>query len=214
MNDENKDGVNLTPEQIKAIIAERDELAQAKASLTTDLLSEKKKKQDAEDKLKNLPPVLPTDTKKVPETDIEKIIEAKLRERDEEDIKIAQDEAWKDFVKNNKEFDPSSDKEGLRKAALESTLKNFNFSGARKKDDFMEKLNDAALLLSKKESLSTSDNPYASQPSNSGKVPVLNKDASLTSQERATMSRLGWTVEKFMEQKLKHPEMFQTVFGQ
>ena len=206
MNDENNEFANLTPEQIKVIIQERDELAKAKQSLTEDLLAEKKKKQEAEAKIKTLAPTTAPD-------DVQRIVEETLLKREQEDIKKAQEEAWEKFLANNKEFSPDVDKEGLRKTALESKLKNFNFNGARKVEDFMERLNDAAMLLNKVQSPSPS-NPYASQPAHSGGAPVVSEGASLSPTERATMSRLGWDVKKFTDMKLKHPEMFASLFQQ
>ena len=207
MDNEKNDGVNLTPEQITALKSERDAAIAAKTKLTEDLLYEKKKKQEAEEKLLSMKPTVDTSN----DVDVEKLIDAKLRERDSVEIEIAKEEALNDFLKQYKEYDPSIDTTGLRLEVLKKEVSKFNLSGARKKEDFLDAFNDAQLLIKRKNN-QDNENPYTSSPSNSGGAPAVTNEASLSSNERATMKRLGWDLNKFNDMKLKHPDLFSSIF--
>jgi len=204
MNDGNNGGESLTPEQIELIIKERDEALEAKKGMTEELVIERKKKQEAIALAESLKkPVEPL-------TDIEKLMEEKFRLREEEESKSAADQAWNEFIVENKEFSPDADKTGLRVEALKREFNRFNLSGTKKKEDFLGALKDAEMLLNRKEKRDN-ESPYASIP-RSGGAPIVLDEASLSSAERASMKRLGWSLEKFNDMKLKHPEMFNSVF--
>jgi hypothetical protein len=205
MNNENNGGESLTPEQIELIIKERDEALLAKKGMTEELIAERKKKQEALALAESLK------KSEEPQTDVEKLIEAKLKEREDVEARFAADQAWNEFVADNKEFAPESDTTGLRAEALKREFNRFNLTGAKKKEEFLSALRDAKRLL-KNEDKRDNENPYASAP-RSGTTPIVTDEASLSSAERATMKRLGWTLQKFNEQKLKHPELFSSVFN-
>ena len=217
---ENEGGDSLTVEQIQALIKERDELKSGLGNTVEEIKSIRKAKQEAEAAKVEAERKLAEATR-VPETapkpeDFDKIVEQKLTEKlslkDKEEASREEDLAWKELVSSHPEFDPATDKTGLRLETFKKELSRFNLSSARKKDDFLAVMKDAVMLLYRKENKEYTS-PYASSPSNGGSSPVVQDGASLTSEEKATMTRLGWTVQKFNDMKMKHPDLYGSVFN-
>lgn len=215
---ENYGGEDLTPDQIKEIIAERDSAKAAVNSTVQEIKDMRQKKQDLEAAKADLEKKLAEATKPAgtPE-DVDSIVEKKLTEKlslkESEEAKVEQEMAWNEFVSKNPEFDPENDKTGLRAETFKKELSRFNMSGARKKDDFLNAMQDAITLLYRKENREYV-NPYASSSSRSGSSSIVHDNsASLTTSEKETMTRLGWDLKKFNDMKLRHPELFVSVFN-
>lgn len=206
---------SLTPEQIQAIIKERDEAKAAVNNTVEEIKSMRKTKQDLEAAKAELETKLAAANKTTSESpkpeDFDKIVDQKISEKlslkEQADSKIEQEVAWKEFISKHPEFDPETDKTGLRSETLKRELARFNTSGARKKDEFLAVMQDAVMLLYRKENKEYTS-PYASSPSNSGGSVKIEDGAGMTSEQKAQMQRLGWDLKKYNDMKLKHPDLF------
>lgn len=217
---ENEGGESLTVEQIQAIIKERDELKSGLGNTVEEIKSIRKQKQEAEAARVEAERKLAEATK-VPEAapkpeDFDRILEQKLTEKlslkDKEEASREQELAWKELVSSHPEFDPETDKTGLRLETFKKELSRFNLSGARKKDDFLAVMKDAVMLLYRKENKEYTS-PYASSPSNSGGSNQVQVANTLSPKEKAAMTRLGWDVNKMLSTKQKHPDLYSSLFN-
>lgn len=211
---------SLTPEQIQAIIVERDTLKSGLGNTVEEIKAMRKSKQDLElakaDLEAKLAAATKTSTDAPKPEDFDKIVDQKISEKlslkEQADSKIEQEVAWKEFISKNPEFDPETDKTGLRTETFKRELSRFNLSGARKKDDFLAVMQDAVMLLYRKENKEYTS-PYASSPSNSGGSAQIQEGSQLSQQEKAAMTRLGWDVAKMMSTKQKHPDLYSSLFN-
>lgn len=208
---------NLTPEQIKEIIRERDEAKRAVDSTVEEIKSMRKTKQELETAKQELEKKLSESaTPKNDTPDVGKLVEEKVKEQLSEkeklDAKLEYEAAFAEFVSKNPEFDPENDKTGLRAEVFKRELSKFNMNGARKKEDFLSTMTDAISLLYRKENREYV-NPFASTSSRNGGSKIEHETSGLTPREKETMSRLGWDMKKMNDMKLKHPELYESVFN-
>lgn len=206
---EGKKVEELTPEEIQAIIDERDSAKSNVNSTVEELKTLRKAKQDAEQAKKELEEKL---SKTTPESDVAKIVSEQLASRSAEMIKDIEIAAWKDFIKENPEFSEDVDKTGIRNEAFKKELSRFNMTGAKSKEDFSAVYNDAITLLYRKENKEYIS-PYASNSSTGGGGVRTSDDSNLSQKEKDTMKRLGWDLKKFTDIKLKHPELYGSLFN-
>jgi hypothetical protein len=210
---------DLTPEQIQQIIRERDEAKAAVNNTVEEIKEMRKRKQELEaEKLAleaKLKPAETTPTTSTP--DIDKLLEEKLNEKltlkDREAVKLEEELAMKEFIARNPEFAPETDTSGLRLETFKKELNRFNTAGARTKEDFLSVMQDAISLMYRKENREYR-NPYESSPSRSGGSNHVADTASLTPRETETMKRMGWDAKKMLEMKMKHPELYDSVFNE
>jgi len=208
---------NLTPEQIKEIIRERDEAKRAVDNTVEEIKSMRKTKQELETAKQELEKKLGEVTAPKNDTpDVGKLVEEKVKEQLSEkeklDAKLEYEAAFAEFISKNPEFDPENDKTGLRAEVFKRELSKFNMNGARKKEDFLSTMTDAISLLYRKENREYV-NPFASTSSRSGGSKIEHENSGLTPKEKETMTRLGWDMKKMNDMKLKHPELYESVFN-
>jgi predicted nuclease with TOPRIM domain len=205
---------SLTEDELKAILKERDEaksLVKQKEEGLNNVVEELKemrqKKAELEEKLKQGADGQPS---------VEEVVANKLREaetlKQAEERKIAHQRAKEKFLAEHKEFLPENDTSGIRMAALEKKLSKFNLAGASSEDDALEIYNDALGLLSEKGSGSGFSG--GTPPPASGGSSRYEGGGSLTAKELGVIQRLGWTREKYLETKAKHPQLVSDLFNQ
>lgn len=111
------------------------------------------------------------------------------------------------FKEKHKEFHPDNDAGGIKFSALESKLSRFSTAGLTEESDFSAILDDAYVLLNPTKVGSDSKViiPGASTSSQSGSPKESDTTGQLSSKEATVIERLGWTKEKFLDQKAKRP---------
>ena len=203
---------SLTEDALKQIISERDEAKKVAAQreaerdgVVSEIKELRTKKAELEEKLK------PKDGGQ----SVEEIVAAQLaqaeKERQLKAVEQTQVSARNKFLAEHKEFLPENDPSGVRKAALESKLARFNLAGAKTEDDALEILNDAYELLSRKENSGGSQDGVQTPPATGGSSRHVG-NSSLTAKELGVIQRIGWTREKYIQTKLKHPELVSELF--
>lgn len=111
------------------------------------------------------------------------------------------------FMRSRTELNPANDTGGVKKAAFERALARINHDGSMSEDDFMNDFKDALLLSGIPLPTPDPGNPLDEHAATSlnGRAPAPSGDARLNAdQERIRVAR-GWTVEKYLEQKARHP---------
>jgi hypothetical protein len=199
---------SLTEDALSEIIKERDEaksLAEKNQQSLNNVVEELKElRQKKEAQV----------VKPIEGVNIDELIAAKFKEVETaQQAKVlveAQSKAREKFMAEHKEFSPENDPSGIRRAALESKLSRFNLGVAKSEDDALEILNDAYELLSRREQVTYTNEAAPLSAGSSNKH--VDKSGSLTGKEIATMQRLNWTREKFIDMKLKHPELVSELF--
>lgn len=199
---------SLTEEQLETILKERDEaksLAEKKAADLDNVVNELK---ELRAKREVVPPKEPTENE-----DVAQIINARFEEaeksRQAKELAEAQSRAKEKFFAEHKEFLPENDSSGIRRAALEGKLSRFNLNAAQSEDDALEILNDAYELLSRRGEVASVDGGI---PPPAGSSSRHVGGSSLTAKELGAIQRLGWTREKFIDMKLKHPNLVSELF--
>jgi Skp family chaperone for outer membrane proteins len=201
---------SLTEEQLETIIQERD-LAK---SLAAKAEAEKNGVVEELKTLRAKREEIPRTPNREDGTNVEEIIDAKLKQAEAslqaKALEESRNRARAKFLAEHKEFLPENDVSGIRNAALESKLSRFNLASAKTEDDALEILNDAYELLSRRETVDSSNGGLPPQVGNANRY--ASGGTSLNAKELGTISRLGWTKEKFIDMKIKHPELVSELF--
>jgi len=207
--DENNKGDGLTPEQIQAIIKERDEakaaadkLKQERDNTVEEIKELRKKRQEAEEALKN---------NATPPDEVEKKIAEVLRAEKDKSLQKMREDVLNEFIAKHPEFSSENDSAGLRKLAFEKKLSRFNLSVTENPSELNSVLEDALSLL-KKETPDNERSPYASDPSSHG-APMSSDGSKLTAKERELINRVGWDQKKYMEMKARRPEYIEQLLN-
>lgn len=139
--------------------------------------------------------------------EIEKVITAELKKRDQESLKRIIDSATAEFIAAHPEFSPENDKDGLTLAAYQRALGRMNLSGITTKEDYQEILDDA-LRLTEKPAATTPMQPFSS-PRSTPMAPGAKPGSNLPfSEQKLVAEKFNGNVETYLAWKAKHPEVF------
>lgn len=182
-------------------------------SVVGELKEVRSKKQEAEaerDELKTK--IQGNDEGEQPESDskdVESTVRNVLREERQSELQRAEEEAKDAFKSKHKEFSDDADPAGIKYSAVEEQYKRFNTDSARSQKDYEEMMEDALRLVKARQSggSKTIDNPYASDPNAKDTKSPAEKDDDLSPKEQKLISNIGWSKEKYLEKKNKHPDL-------
>lgn len=185
------------------------EIENLKSSVVEELKEERRKRQEAEADRDLIKSKLEEDSPQDDESDdeVEKKVKKLLSERDKKQAEKNRAEAEKEFLSKYKSLSEDSDPSGTILNAVKDKLSRFDTSQAESKEDFIELLEDAYRLTTGNKPQSSSNmNQYASDDAaaKSSKSPKEASD-NLSSKEKEIIDRLGWSEEKFFEQKKRRP---------
>lgn len=116
------------------------------------------------------------------------------------------------FIQAHKEYSPDNDPGGIKFAAVKAELAGFNLTGYVEKEDFYKAYEKAFMLANPgKQPEKHTVTPYSATPPISGSGPKEGDENNLSSQEKDIVTRLGWTTEKYLEQKAKRPHYVESL---
>jgi hypothetical protein len=197
MSEDNRDDIEAEIAKAKAEVEER--LKQEKDAVVAELIAERKRRQEAEELNKGK-----QDDGK--EDDPEKVIEKVLERKQQESFKQIKESTIEAFKRKHPEFSPENDAAGLAFAKFQRELQKFNESSVRSKEEYEELLSDAYEFMNRKKR--NDENPvpyYAGSNANLGSSPRADDNAGLNDAEKRLIASVGWTKEKFLDQKAKRP---------
>lgn len=182
----------------------KTEIENLKNSLVEELKETRKRAQEAEadrDLLKN------NNTESEEEVDeVDKKIQQALSKKEQEEVKQRREKAEESFRNRHKNL--KDDSSGIKFAAVEKQLERFDLSKARTQEEFEGIYEDAYRLARKEDSGSSKSREaaYASDETAAKNTssPQESSDE-VSSKEREVIERLGWTEEKFLQQKKRRP---------
>jgi len=200
-------------EEIKTLKEEKTNLISEIQSIRKDRAETREEievlKKKLEDKVETPADATPTNDEIITET-VKKI----LLEGDKDKAKSNKDEALKRFIAENKQFNEDNDPTGLKRDALEKKLARFNTEGLSTLEEFYSVIGDAHSLLGGNDTKPKTDevaNPYSTTPA-IDVTPVVVTNSELSTKERETAKRLGWTEEKMLKIKTDKPDYFARLF--
>lgn len=198
----------LTAEEVEEIRKEREELRlkleekeKAEKAIIEELQSERTQRQKAQEELKGKEGA----TESPDDEDPEKVVERVLTRRQEEERKSSQEQALREFRKNHPEFNEENDPAGIAFKKFEDTLSKFNLSDVKSKEDFSNRFGEVYEFMNRKSTPSESKNFHSGTKDSPGSSPREDDTVVLSDAEKKVMEQIGWTKEKFLEQKAKRP---------
>lgn len=211
--------ITLKREEHEKLVKELAEKSQAVANLVSEIQELRTKKQlteteklELENKLKEIEELKEVKPEDLTPQKIDSIITQRLSEtlskKDKEERETNRQRALEQFKETHKEFSESSDVGGLKMAALQKKLSEFNFDSVRSVEDFYARLESALNLLTTKKDTKTYKNPYAqSQSGETAELPADSLEDNLTPKELKVIERYyKGDKKKFLERKAKHPD--------
>lgn len=147
-----------------------------------------------------------------PETgsdNVESTVKRVLAQERQTELQHAEEEAKSAFKSKHKEFADDADPAGIKYSAVEEQYKRFNKDGARSQKDYEELMEDALRLVKARQSggSTTVENPYASDANAKDTKSPDEKDNDLSPKEESLIANMGWTKEKYLEKKNRHPDL-------
>ncbi len=203
MSGDNPEDNKQTPEELEELKALLEQERLAKENLVNEIKEIRSKKQELEAKLEEK-----KESKPEGEETPEEIVNRILRERDSQSIKNELSQAELDFKKEHKEFLEENDPGGLKYQKYKDTLAKFNLSGLRTKDEVKQRMSEAYDYMNRPVKAQPINN-YQGSPSNPGTPASTDTGPALNPGESKLLEQLGWSKEKFMEQKAKRPHYIQ-----
>lgn len=138
-----------------------------------------------------------------------------LKEKEGQDAVANRKTAEEAFKTQVKDFSPDNDPGGIKFSAVQAKFSKFNIDGVVKTEDFLELYAEAATLANPSKPISRETfTPYAATPPKSGSGPREAELNTLSSKEVDIVTRLGWTKEKYLEQKAKRPHYVESLLKQ
>ena len=199
-----KEEVEKTPEQLKS---ENEQLEKDKKGLTEQLISERKKKQEALALARGNKPEDPEKEeegekdKKDPEKIVRKVLDENRAKRQEANKLKALHKFWE----KNPQFDPENDISGLKMDIVNKALERFNTINSVEVEDILIDYTDVLKLIKKDEDV---EQDVQLDTSLGGITKTIGgKKYSLTSEQEKLRKEKGWTVDKYVEMKLKYPRV-------
>ena len=178
-----------------------------KEGMADQLKEQRRKKQEAEALL-----VEPKKVEKVIEGEDETDKKIRLVLAKERDIEVKDNriKALHKFWEGNPEFNPENDTAGIRMEKVNQVLKSrFNISKSRSVSQLLADYQDAVDYMNKgkeENQTDTSDAADASSPTVAS-TPKVTEGGKLTSEQEKLRKEKGWTVEKYLKLKEKHPDI-------
>lgn len=139
--------------------------------------------------------------------DVKATVQSILAERDSKDLEKVKEDSLEDFKNIHKElFAEANDAGGIKFGVFKTHLAKLNLSTLKTAKEFNEAFENALLLMNKGKVAQPQNgggNPYT--PNNSGGQPQSTEGTTLDSKETKLIQQIGWTEEKYLEQKKKRP---------
>lgn len=213
----NENTVILSKEEYNKLVLQQANLSQDKANLVSEITELRKKNQlteqekiDLANKVKQSESlgkdgtIQPTEVRAV----AEKVVQEVFEKQKTVARKTAREQAEQKFLNEHPEFKPENDIGGLKKAALDKKLANFNLDKFNSEEEFLTVYVDANNLLGNVSNPNVvTPKVIPSMPSHNGADQSPKKDVQLTPQEQKIVTQfLGGDVEKFIKQKEKRPD--------
>lgn len=215
----NPDGTDKLDEQGNPIPVEitnekEKEFAKVNSQLVEEIKELRLKLGITEGLLKSKDEV-PPDPNKVltDEKKLELLLEKKLKEKEALGAQANKEAAFKKFVAENKEFDPSNDPTGLKRDALQKKFNRFNTDGLSSVEEFYSVIGEAKTLLlgNDKPIETTRETNLYSNPGKTNNIPSGKRDEELTPKELKLAQQTGKTKEQILKLKMKNPEYLETL---
>lgn len=181
----------------------------AKKGLTEDLLAERQRRKAAEEEMER--------NRKSPEPasendDPKEVFKKLLTEKEQEEAKLARERSLEKFRESVREFSKENDEAGIVFSKFENELKKFNLDGLKSEQDFMARYKDVYDYMNRKQSTPTPDSSfYQGSPKGPGSSAPEGDSDPLSDVEKKVLERLGWTKEKYLQQKAKHPDFVRSL---
>lgn len=217
--------VTLPKKEYDEIVGKLADKTQSEANLVSEIKELREKKQlteaEAEDLKKKLEQrdAIVVDTKDLTPEKIAEIaantMKSAFAERDNETAKANRTAAFTAFISKHKEFHPDNDQGGIKMAALERKVSQFNTGGLKTESDFLTVLEDASKLVGTTQAakpIGSDPNPLAPIGTREGTyVPEASVD-NLTSKEMKVIEQsFGGDKERYLKIKAKRPEYVATL---
>lgn len=166
--------------------------AQAKANMANELIELRKKAREVSQS--------PTEP-----VDVSKVVEAEFQKRDEENLKMIQEQALVNWLGAHPQFSKENDKDGTLFAAFQKALSRFYLAGIKSEQGYVEVLNDALRLSEQVSTPSTPMFPSAPQGYSTvrGNVPQQGLN---NTEQKFVKETMGGDVDKYLKLKAKRPQ--------
>ena len=220
MEIKDKNGKVLSEEEVQALIAKTEtvveELAnekQSKANLVSEIKQVRERAQTAEEKLKLTEKPEPA-TPAAPDVKdtIISVLDERLSVEAQKRAKENRETALAMFKDEHSEFHPDNDPGGVKFAAFEATLKQFNTDDIKDVDGYMNLFDSAVLLMKRPEQKNSFRNPYSSTPSNPSSTIRISDPNQLSAKElKIIQDSFGGDKARYLKIKPKRPEYVKTL---
>jgi hypothetical protein len=140
--------------------------------------------------------------------DVKATVHSILAEEKSKEFEKVRDESLEDFKNTHKElFAEANDAGGIKFEAFKKHLAKLNLSGLTTAKQLKEAYEDALILMNKGKTQSPANGGGGSPftPNNSGGNPHSEEGSQLDASEQKLIQQIGWTEEKYLEQKKKRP---------
>ncbi len=202
-----KEQVQEETPKVEDLQVEITQLKTDKEGMSEQIIGLRKKKQEAEALL-----VEPKKVEKVieGEDETDKKIRLALAKERETEVKDNRIKSLHKFWEGNPEFNPENDTAGIRMEKVNQVLKSrFNISKSRSVSQLLTDYQDAVDYMNKgkeENQTDTSDAADASSPTVAS-TPKVTEGGKLTSEQEKLRKEKGWSVEKYLKLKEKHPDI-------
>jgi len=213
------DDTTVSKEQYNEIVEKLADATQSKVNLVAEIQELREKKQITEAEAEELRTKLAARTEPEPTEGLnpEKVMEITseavrkiLADKDLESAKANKKSAMAAFQAKYKEFHPENDEGGLRLAALERELNDFNLGGLVTEADFMTKFEKARSLVVGIQAPTSEDgtDPNPLPPNGGGNAgPREAVTTQLTSKEMKIVEQsFGGDKDRYLKIKAKRPD--------
>lgn len=137
---------------------------------------------------------------------VNQTVEQILSKREAEEVKLNKEEALRRFKETHKEFHEDNDEGGLKMSLLEKQLQDFNFSGLKTVNQFLDKFEKARRLVVQNNSVPEEGSPAPDEPEETS-TPRISSDDNLTKTElRVIDQTFGGDKQKYIDTKNKRPD--------
>lgn len=191
----------------EAISKAQEEFEKAEKARVEELQAERQRRQAAEEELERSKKGANSDD----DTDPEKVFTRLLSQKEQKEAEENKKKALEQFRRKVKEFDPEVDKLGIVFKDFEKELSKFNLEGLKTIDDFTSRFSDVYDFMNRKNpGQKPSQSFYQGNSKGSGSEPLEN-DTSLDDREQRLIKDMGWTKERYLEQKSRRPHYVESL---
>lgn len=177
-------------------------LEQDKANVVSELVAKRESERLAREELERIKGTQDPNNKS---TDPEEIVTRVLQRKEQEEAKIAFDEAKAELKRTYNEFAPETDTAGIVFGKFEKELSKFNFSGLKTKEEYRTRLKDVYDFMNReKKQEEARPDLYKGTPQFGSDANVRGGDT-LSDGEMKLIKDMGWDKERFLKVKEKRP---------